>query len=367
MKITADRKSLSDVLTTVSSVVNARHTNPLLQNVMLDVADGALTLRATDLEVSLQYTMADAAAEKNGRALLPATKLAALVRDLRADTVTLAKKGDTVLVTCGRDKLELHSSDPDHFPAFPQFTGKGALDVDARAFGRCLARTGKSIATERGRYALNGVKMTPKKDMIEFCGTDGRRLSLSRMPGKGREIAYPIIMPRRGIDLMIRLLAEVEEGTPLALEINENEMLAKFGSVIASTALVDGQFPEYWTVIPTLNDKKVTVGRTELLEAVKLATHMTSVESSTVAMHLSDNEMVMKTRSSGTGTAEAVLEVQYDGPEFKAGFDPRYLTEGLNLFREDQVIMELKDSNTGVIIHEGDKETFFFLVMPLEV
>jgi DNA polymerase III sliding clamp (beta) subunit (PCNA family) len=43
------------------------------------------------------------------------------------------------------------------------------------------------------------------------------------------------------------------------------------------------------------------------------------------------------------------------------------LTEGLNLFREDNVTMELKDSNTGVIVHEGDKDTFFFLVMPLEV
>lgn len=367
MKITADRKALSDVLATVSSVVNARHTNPLLQNVMLDVSDGALTLRATDLEVSLQYTMANAAAEKNGRALLPATKLAALVRDLRADTVSLAKKGDTVLVTCGRDKLEMHSSDPDHFPAFPAFSGKGAMEVDARAFGRSLARTGKSIATERGRYALNGVKMTPKANLIEFCGTDGRRLALTKMPGKGKEISYPVIIPRRGIDLMIRLLAEVGEDTPLSLEINENEMLAKYGDVIASTALVDGQFPEYWTVIPTTNDKTVKVSRTELIEAVKLATHMTSVESSTVAMHLSENEMVMKTRSSGTGTAEAVLEVEYDGPEFKAGFDPRYLTEGLNLFREDQVVMELKDRNTGVIIHEGDKDNFFFLVMPLEV
>lgn len=366
MKITADRKALSDVLGLVSSVVNARHTNPLLQNVLLTVTD-KLTLSATDLEVSLQYTMEEAAAEKKGRALLPAVKLAALVRDLRADTVTMTSKGDTVVVTCGRDKVELHSSDPDHFPAFPTFPAKPSLEVDARAFGRSLARTGKSIATERGRYALNGVKITPKAGEFEFCGTDGRRLALAVMPGKGKEFGYPIILPRRGIDLFIRLLAEAEEGKTLELEINENEMLGRMGGVVMSSALVDGQFPEYWTVIPKENDKKVGVDRNELLNAVKLTNHLTSVESSTIGMFLSGPEMSIRTRSSGTGNAEAVLEVNYDGPDIKVGYDPRYLAEGLNLFKEDKVTFEIRDGNTGVVIHEGDKPAFFFLVMPLEV
>lgn len=367
MKIQADRKVLGEVLGLISGVVNPRHTNPLLQNVMFDVTEDGVTLRATDLEVSLQYDLPESVSQKPGRALLPAAKLAGLVRDMRSDVVSMERSGDNVVVTCGRDRIELLSADPDHFPAFPKLTGKGVQEVDAKGFGVALSRTGKSIATERGRYALNGVKITPGPKFWEFCGTDGRRLALARMDGKGDTVNFPVILPRRGVDLFTRMLEKMDSGSSMEVEINENELVARCGGSVISSGLVDGQYPDYWTVIPKGNDKQLKVDRKELLEGVKLASHLTSVESAILAMAISKNEISLRTRSSGTGTAEAVIVAGYEGPEMKVGFDPRYLVEGLNLFQEDEVTFELMNEKTGVIFHDGDKENFFFLVMPLEV
>jgi DNA polymerase-3 subunit beta len=366
MKISAERKALSDVLGFVTTVVNPRHTNPMVQYVLFDVGEH-LTIRATDLEVTLQYTMKEAAAEKKGKALLPAVKLANLIRDGRAEQFTIEKTGDNVVLKCGRDRFTMTTAAADGFPAFPEFNKDNAMELDAKALGLRLHRTGKSIATEKGRYALNGVLLTPRDKMIEVCGTDGRRLSHTQMAGKGREYKFPVILPRRGIDLFTKLLDDAAEGASASLDVRENEIVAAIGDAVISSSLVDGQFPDYWSVVPKANDKKMVANRQELLNAVKLASHMTSIESATLKMTLEGQQLTLATKSSGTGSAEVNVPVTYDGPDMKIGFDPRYVTEGLSLFTREEVVFEIRDGNTGVVVHEGDKQDFYFLMMPVEV
>ena len=65
MKLRAARDVLLKPLQAVIGVVERRQTMPILSNVLLSVADGKLTITATDLEVELL-----AEAEVDHRALL---------------------------------------------------------------------------------------------------------------------------------------------------------------------------------------------------------------------------------------------------------------------------------------------------------
>lgn len=368
MKLTAEVKTLQDVMALVSTVVNPRHTNPLIQNVRFDATDG-LIIRATDLDVSLQHRVDGVGVDKEGSALLPAVKLSNLLKDIHTDTVTLETQGDQVMVKAGNDRIMLQTADTDGFPSFTEFKSDKAQSLDARLLEHALQRTSKSIATDKGRYALNGVLITPEADKFEFCGTDGRRLAYARVLAKGKKVDWPIIVPRRGCELMLRLLGRADEGDVVQLDVRENELVFKVGDAIGSTNLVEGQYPDYWSVIPKSNDKSAVLNRSTLAEKVKLANHMTSVESSTIAFCLEDGELKLRTRSSGTGSAEVTVPLEYAGSDAKLGFDPRYVLEGLGLLESDDIVMEFRDNNTGVIFHEGKdkKEDYLFLVMPLEV
>lgn len=368
MKITCERKSLADAMAAASAVVNARHPNPFLHNVKFDASknDGVM-IRATDLELSVQVAVPDAGVAKPGCVLLPAQKLSALLRDLRGETVTIELTGnDQVMLTAGPDVIRLDSSDPEGFPTLPEFPSEATFLMPASVLESALAKTSKSIATDKGRYALNGVLMTPAADKVEFCGTDGRRLAYVRVDGTARELDYQVILPRRGTDLLMRMLARAPETTAVEVACTRNDIVARIGSDIVSTQLVGGEYPDYWSVIPKANDHKLMVNRDELLGGVRLAQHTTSLESATLTFDICGNHVALTSRASGMGSAEVKVDIEYAQDDLKLAFDPKYLTEGLGLMDNTNITVLLKDVNTGAIFHDGDQAHFFFLVMPID-
>ena len=365
MKFTVKRENFSDIMALITMVVNPRHTNPIVHNVLLELSDARLVFRATDLEISLQYGLSDVESKKQGKALLPAVRLANLLKDLHAEFVTVEQKKDSVHINAEREHIALQCGDIEGFPGFPEFQSKGSLTVPGLLLYGALDRTVKSIAAEKGRFALNGVYLSPGTDVVEICGTDGRRLSYVCMKSKAKKYDFPVIIPRRGVELINRLVERVKD--QVELDVRENEIVGRVGDAIFSTQLVEGQYPDFWSVIPRDNDKKFVVNRGDIHNALKVVSHVSGPESQGVKFVIKKKELQIHAQSFGTGTADIVVPILYDGPETTIGFDPRYLRDGLATFVKDDVVCEFRDGNTGVIFHEGAKDEFFYLVMPLEV
>ena len=81
MKITIDRISLLRPLGQVQSVVERRNTIPILANVVLQAADGALSMTATDMDMDIA-TQVECAVGTNGTTTVSAHLLYDIVRKL---------------------------------------------------------------------------------------------------------------------------------------------------------------------------------------------------------------------------------------------------------------------------------------------
>lgn len=366
MKISASRKPLAEIVTAVSAVVNPRHVNATVQNIMLDASEGKLVVRGTDLELWLQYETSEVSVDTPGRVLVPGAMLSGILKDLQGDQVEFATEDNSVSVRSGPNALSLNTSDPEGFPDFPSFEQENAIALDGASFSTSLSRARKAIASDQGRYALHGVMMKPYADKIELCGTDGRRLSLATLETKAREFDFTILLSGRAIDTITRI-SQRQSDEPVELDIRENELLAKIGGAVISSNLLNGQYPDYWSVIPRNNPNTFVANREEFLRALRVVSHVASVESQRVVLTIRSGELELRTQSFGTGSGEAKMPITYEGDEVKIGFDPRYLTDGLNLMSNEDVFCEFKDVTTGAIFHEDDKPHFFYLIMPLDV
>jgi DNA polymerase III subunit beta len=89
MKIVCDRTALVDSLTMASSVVMSRTTVPVLMCVKLSARDGTLRLWATDQDIRLSLVLASVEVHTDGDALIPADKLAQIVRSCDDTTLTI--------------------------------------------------------------------------------------------------------------------------------------------------------------------------------------------------------------------------------------------------------------------------------------
>ncbi|NUO16276.1 MAG: DNA polymerase III subunit beta [Planctomycetaceae bacterium] len=365
MHIVSARDQLADALNLVASVVNSRSTNPITQNVQLVADKTGLELRATDLEVSVRRKLSEVQVKKPGACLLNASLVANLLKDIRNDTLEIVVSGTKSELKAGRDRFELQGADPEEFPKLPEKGQDASVTMSGKDFAAAIRKVGRSVALEKGRYALNGVLLEPAKSAIEFCGTDGRRLGYVKAPAKGKEVKYQVIVPTKGYNLISKVIGN--QDTDVTLYLSENRLVANIGGTEVATLLVEGQFPDYRSVVPKDLDKKLVTSTDDLRAALNKAKHLTSIESQAVRLEIAPGELTLRSKSPTHGQAEVRVEIEYDGGEESIGFDPQYILQGLDGVESDKVTFEFKDKETGAILHAGDRANFYYLVMPIDI
>ena len=119
MKLKADRATLIKALAHIQSVAEKRNTIPILANVMIEVAQGKLSLTATDMEIAVVETV-PAATSRDGKTTAPAATLYEIVRKLPdgAEVELDFVGGDAHLaLRAGRYATSLVTLPTDDFPS----------------------------------------------------------------------------------------------------------------------------------------------------------------------------------------------------------------------------------------------------------
>lgn len=118
MLVTCPRTDLLTACQLAAGAVPARDLKPVLTNVKA-VANGRLTIEATDLECGVRVEVANAAVETPGEALLPAERFHAILREAADRDLTIELGEATCAVRGAAAEFELGGGDPAEFPSLP--------------------------------------------------------------------------------------------------------------------------------------------------------------------------------------------------------------------------------------------------------
>ncbi len=105
--IIKNKKELLDSLNKVNSVVEKRNTLQILSNVFLSAQDDHLTIKATDLEVSIETSIPVQVIEA-GRSTVSAKSFLDIVRELPEKEIHIhSKENHWVTITCGKSNFNI--------------------------------------------------------------------------------------------------------------------------------------------------------------------------------------------------------------------------------------------------------------------
>src|SRR5581483_3316324 len=118
MKLTIERGALLKALGHVQSVVERRNTIPILSNVLIDAADGAVSFVATDMDITI-VEKASASVAAAGATTVPAHMLYDIVRKLPegAQVQVETGAGGQATLRSGRSRFALATLPREDFPA----------------------------------------------------------------------------------------------------------------------------------------------------------------------------------------------------------------------------------------------------------
>ncbi|MGB0920533.1 MAG: DNA polymerase III subunit beta [Alphaproteobacteria bacterium] len=372
MKFTIERNALLKALAHVQSVVERRNTIPILSNVLIETANNALHLTATDLEIAVIET-AEASAGQDGAITAPAHTLYDIVRklpdgaDIEFDSTTTDGR---IALRAGRSQFALSSLPKDDFPVMADGDLPNTFDVSADELKRLIDRTRFAISTEETRYYLNGIYLHAADEggtpVLRAVATDGHRLAQAQCELPDGAANMPgVIVPRKTVAEIRKLLDEVTGSVTIAL--SETKIRFTVGSVTLTSKLIDGTFPDYERVIPKGNDRSLVVSGDLFAAAVDRVSTISTEKSRAVKLKISEGLVELSANSPDAGSAVEEVAAEFESEPLEIGFNAKYLLDITGQISGDNAEFILGDSNAPTIVRDAADQAALYVLMPMRV
>jgi DNA polymerase III subunit beta len=372
MKVTVERAALLKSLGHVHRVVERRNTVQILANVLIRADGTALSLKATDLDLEVTETVpGDVAAQ--GVTTVPAHMIYDIVRKLpEGAELSLDTASDQTSLTlkAGRSRFTLQTLPESDFPDLAAGDMTHRFTLVAKDLRRLIDKTQFAISNEETRYYLTGIYLhstaAPRGPTLRAVATDGHRLAQVDLEAPAGADGMPgIIVPRKTVGEVQRLIED--PAAEVSVELSSSKIRFTLGSVVLTSKLIDGTFPDYARVIPLGNNRALEVDRQEFAAAVDRVSTVSSERGRAVKLSLTGDRLTLSVTNPDSGSATEELEVRYGSEPLDIGFNSRYLLDITAQIEGATAVLRLADPSSPTLIQDRDAADALYVLMPMRV
>ena len=372
MRITLERSNLLKSLNHVHRVVERRNTIPILSNVLLRSDGASLDMKATDLDLEITEAT-PAQVEQAGATTVPAHLLYDIVRKLSdGSEVLLATSADgaSMTVASGRSKFSLQCLPQSDFPDLTAGSFSHTFRLKATDLKMLIDRTQFAISTEETRYYLNGIFIHTIESAgqlkLRAVATDGHRLARADVEAPSGSEGMPgIIIPRKTVGELQKLVDNPD--LTVTVEVSDAKIRFTIGSIVLTSKLIDGTFPDYQRVIPTNNDKELKIDCQSFAQAVDRVSTISSERGRAVKLALGEGQLTLTVNNPDSGSATEELAVGYENDPLEIGFNAKYLLDITSQLSGSEAVFMLADPGSPTLVRDLAGDDALYVLMPMRV
>lgn len=359
----AERNDFADAVALVARSLPGRPVTPILGGIKLSVEGAVLTLAGFDYETSTKATV-KVDADTDGQTLVSGRLLAEVCKALPRKPVDISWDDTRMVVSAGSAQFSLPVMPVQDYPALPEFPTVAGT-VSAEEFTAAVNQVALALTRDDAQPVLTGIRIETTEDTLTLVATDRYRLAL-------REVAWTpdspepleVLVPGR---TMVEA-ARVPDTGMVELCLSESLFGVTRVGWETTTRVLDADFPPYRKLIPASFATVVTIDASEFAAAVKRVAVVSGVQ---VICEFAGDRVVI-TAKGELGTATETVECVIDGPGLRLGFNPGYLSDGLNTAKTAVVQVSMNAANRPTVITAQDEngdpvEGFIYLLMPVKL
>lgn len=367
MKLIVSKEELQEKLSNIQNIVEKRNTMPVLSHFLLDAGKEMSYILATDLQTAIKEPL-QIKVEKEGKLCIPARKMFEIVREVDGDITMESEDGQWLKVSAGMSKFKLACLSADEFPAWPGMENIEEIQMDTKNLVWMIEKSLYAAGESDTRYTLNGLLFHARQGSNEMTvvGTDGHRLAcISRQIDTPLKEEKKVIVPRKAAAEVRKFLdRDIEK---LTMIIGKSHVMFKIEDVEFLTRLIEGTYPSYEQVIPSGNEKKITMSREEVIKALRRVSVMSREKSNAIKVDIAEGSLSVSASNPDIGEARDEVKIEYKGESLSLGFNAKFLIDALGTMAGDRVVFELQDPLSPTLLREEGDDNYKCVIMPMRV
>ena len=367
MRFTCEKSMLMTGLSITGRTVAQKSVLSAIEGILCK-ADKGLTLTGFNMETAIIYNI-DADVSEEGVCVLPAKLFGDIIRRLPEGPVTVSvDENFKVSVKAGYASFNISAESAADYPELPDVGSGKSVNIPQNALKDLISGTIFAVSENQGRPVHTGVKFEVEKDTVSSIAVDGFRLARRTYHAEEAvELSLSFVVPAQGLKEVEKILTDSEDMAYFTM--GAKHILFTIGEATLICRLLEGEFLDWRRVVPTNCPVKLVANVSDLVSSIERVGLIVSEKyKSPVRCLFSDNVLKMKTNTT-IGVAEERCSIAGNGRELEIGFNVRYLADALRAVPSEEVVLELTNGLSPIVMTpvEGEKKDFSYMVLPVRI
>ncbi len=369
MKIVCYKDTILKAINSVVKAVASKTTMPILEGILIQTNDDEIKLTTYDLELGIEYVM-KCEVKEQGSCVVNATMFSEIIRKLPDSEINLRINNNNLLeIECEGSLYKLTTMNPDEFPELPKIEVENSIELEQGILKNMIRKTIFAVSTEENRPIFTGCLFEVENNKLNLVAVDGFRLALRSIFLQTKVNNFSAVIPGKTLNEVNKILSDSFENVKIG--IAKNQALFEMDNCKVVTRILDGEFLNYKTVIPSNWETRIKVNKNNLqnsFERISLISSSTIEKEKKYPVKVSvDIGKVTISCTNQTGEAKEELFVSSEGKNIEAGFNPKYFLDSLKAIDEEEVFVEFGSSISPCLVKSTENNDYVYMILPIRL
>ena len=374
MKFVVSSTELLGHLQAIGRVISSKNTLPILDNFLFNISGNDLEITASDLESTLITRMHLDNISGSGMIAIPARILLDTLREFSEQPLTFDINTDTMAIVINSEngQFSIVGQNGIDFPVLPVIKQEKrfGFNVSAEVLLAGISRTLFATADDELRPVMGGILVEASTANLTFVASDAHKLVRYQRSDARADDNASFILPKKPASLLKNILPR--ESGVVSVEFDDRNAFFNLSDYKVVCRLVEGNYPNYNSVIPKNNPRRVRIDRLEFYNILRRVSVFSNQASNLVKLQFTPNQITVSAQDVDFSiSAYERHKCLYEGDDMEIGFKSVFLIEILSNIASQDVVIELADpTRAGLFLPSetaNEDEDLLMLLMPMMI
>ncbi|MFC5602261.1 DNA polymerase III subunit beta [Sporosarcina koreensis] len=374
MKFTIKNSLFTAIVSELHKICSNKSLLPILSGIKIEANDAGVVLTGGNSELFIEKKIplqikgeTVVQVHEAGSVVVVSKHFMNLLKKLPDDIEISSDHMQAVLIKSGDIVTRLNGLAAVDYPKLPEIKILHSVEVEFSSLKDVIKQTIFAVSKSEAKPVLTGVKMEFDKNKLICTATDSHRLSRRAIQITFPEGSHSVIVPSKSLMELLHL--KEPSFATVHISIANQMILFSIENTILYSILIEGNYPNTQSLIPTDFVTKVTTNTRALMAGIDRACVFSEEwKHNNVHLSLIDNSILkITTNSAGIGMIEEQQKTsKVDGiPAIDMTFDGRFFLEALKGIQEEQVTISFCGVMKPAVIEPENDASYVQLISPL--